>query len=174
VRFLSRLFGKRKPDRSPWFPQCHVYYNSKRLVISSVQSDVTGWWSIDGDPLALFLLSANLLEIGQAVINSLAGSHDRLTNEEAERQYASMPNRIGEPSWRKFEKQWDMIHIATEKSPEAVDIYPMHRYETGEWTMQTTDSKYHCRLDASEIGQIISKIVHGPPPEIISHEPSHV
>lgn len=67
-----------------------------------------------------------------------------------------------------------MVRIATETGPQAVDIYPMHRYETGGWIIQSSDPQYHCQLDANEIGQILAKIMKAALPQIIPDEPSHV
>ena len=82
------------PERLPWFPQCHVYYSAKVVVVAAVQGDENHTWDVDGDPIKVLPLEACALDIGEAVIQSLAASHDRLKTYEAESQYASTPGRI--------------------------------------------------------------------------------
>jgi hypothetical protein len=174
MKFLERLFGKKRPELLPWEPLCRVYYSSKGVMVSAVHGDVSGG-SPDGPPMVMLSPRPSISEIGEAVIRSLAGSHDGLPTEETERLLASTPHVMGEPNWDIVEKRWDLISLKHQTAEKVVRIITYHRNADGGWLCEMSDPEYSCSLDANEIGELLLRIISGPPPEVLPpDEPSHV
>jgi hypothetical protein len=174
MRLIKRLLGIKKSQPEARLFVCHVYYSAKGLAIAAVHDSRTRRWSVEGEPMVFITPGVNDREIGQAVIRSLDGSRDGLSDEQAESQWKCFPRFLGEASWQSIEATWELIALSTAPNTGVVLVHPLHRYETGGWIIQSTDPVYSCDLDPQRIGELLLKIIRGPAPTVIPHVPSHV
>ena len=166
MRFLPRLFGPRREPLPPRPQSCDVFYSAREIVVFASHRDVVGMMPI-GSPMKLLPIDAAAAEIGTAVLESLRGSRDGLSESDGEEQTQAALGLVGARSWDALEMKRERIIVVLEKDPDRVTIAPMHRYATGGHVSEVNDPVYTVPADPMEVGRTIRELVKGEPLAVV-------
>ena len=149
-----------------------IYYNQDRIIIASTYWDSIGFCGY-GEPMAILPKDSKSQDIGRSVLRSLDASRGNLSEQELKNVTLVMLKNANLRSLSELDEKWDYIHIYFKQDESVIVINPLHRYETGGHVGNESDLIFKCHDDADKIGQAIRRILDGPLPEMIRHEPSH-
>ena len=146
-----------------------VYFGPQGILIAATLCDNIGF-STGGAPMVLLPITSSAERVGKLVIQAIQGSRDCLAPEELKAESAKLFELARASGWDELERSWDFIHIYCEPGEDVITVSPLHRYEAGGYGGREDadeDPIYHCRPEPKDVGEVIKKIVLGPPMEIL-------
>jgi|GEM_PF-3000468 len=169
----SWLFRKPvQPVPSPMPQVCYIYYCERSLLVVASHRQVDGACP-SGGPAALLPRHASADQIGEAVLRSLRGGRERLTEDEGKAEQEQILKLSGELDLRSLEKNRQLIHVWLEGSETSLHIRPARQYQTGGYVHLQGSPEYTAPLEAHAIGVTIIRLMSEPPLEPMCHIPSH-
>jgi hypothetical protein len=151
---------------------CYIYYREKDILVVASHRQADGMCP-SGGPASMHSRDASADQIGEAVLRSLRGGRQGLTEEEGKAEQAHILKLAGEEDLRCLEKNWQLIHVWLEGSETSLHILPARRYQTGGYVHLKGDPEYAAPLEPQAIGRTIIKIISEPPLKPMRHIPSH-